>query len=111
MVPLSPNALIEHMYVAQRLTESHLPSLLQQLSDHATRWRDIGTYFGFTSGKLDNIQYEHPSPTTCLSKMLTEWLQWAPGDSRGSTNFATLEALKDALNQVGLAAAAHDLHA
>ena len=41
--------------------------------------------------------------------MLSQWLQWAPGDSRGSTSFATLEDLKTALNQAGLGATAHDL--
>ena len=41
--------------------------------------------------------------------MLAQWLQWAPGDSRGSTSFATLEDLKAALNQAGLGAIAYDL--
>ena len=41
--------------------------------------------------------------------MLDEWLQWAPGDNRGSKDFATFEALKIALNEAGLAAAASDL--
>ena len=40
---------------------------------------------------------------------LEDWLQRAPGDSRGSTSFATLEGLKDALDEVGLGASAHDL--
>ena len=41
--------------------------------------------------------------------MLVQWLQWAPGDGRGSTSFATLEALKAAFSQAGLGATAHDL--
>ena len=36
-------------------------------------------------------------------------MQWAPGDSRGSTGFTTLDSLKAALIKAGLAAAAHDL--
>ena len=46
------------------------------------------------------------SPVSWLSAMLSQWLQWAPGDSQGSTSFATLEDLKAALNQ---GATAHDL--
>ena len=40
---------------------------------------------------------------------MEELIQWAPGDSRGSTDFATIESLKGALNDAGLGAAAHDL--
>ncbi len=29
------------------------------------------------------------------------WLQWAPGDGRGSEDVATLEALQAALNSTG----------
>ena len=42
--------------------------------------------------------------------MLEEWLQWAPGDHRGSKNFATFEALQLALSESGLGAAASKLH-
>ena len=38
--------------------------------------------------------------------MLSKWLEWAPNDNRGSASFATLRALKDALNKSGLGATA-----
>ena len=41
--------------------------------------------------------------------MLEEWLQWAPGDHRGSKNFATLEGLQLALSKSGLGVAASEL--
>lgn len=41
--------------------------------------------------------------------MLAKWLQWAPGDGRGSKNFATYEALYLALNSTGLGATAYEL--
>ena len=90
-------------------------TLLQQLKIHAAKWREIGTHLGFRPGELDNIHSNalHLStdlPIYCLSEILTRWLQWAPRDNRGSTNFATLEALKAALTQAGLGAAAHGLH-
>ena len=42
--------------------------------------------------------------------MLNAWYQWAPGDGRGSTSFATLEDLKAALVKCGLEITANDLH-
>ena len=50
------------------------------------------------------------APNSFLSQMLAAWLQWAPGDDRGSTCYATLEALKFALKSVeGLKKLATDL--
>ena len=98
-----------------RLFDCYLPCLLQQLSNHAAMWRMIGTFLGFTPGELDNIQANPQSVAAVnsqisyLSDMLTKWLQWAPGDCRKSTSFATLESLKNALSLAGLGAAAHDL--
>ena len=73
----------------------------------------IGSYLGFTSGELDNIEGKpfllQGAPTSWLSAMMAQWLQWAPGDGRGSTSFATLKALKTALNEACLGATAHDL--
>ena len=39
--------------------------------------------------------------SSLFGAMLQDWLQWAPGDGRGSTCFATLEGLKEALNNAG----------
>ena len=41
--------------------------------------------------------------------MLNAWCQWAPGDARGSTSYATLEGLKAALVMCGLEITANDL--
>ena len=97
-----------------RLTDRHHGVLLEQLSQHAAKWREIGGRLHFTQGELDNIQtnvlLSTGSPGSWLSAMLSQWLQWAPGDARKSTNFASLEALKRALSQANLGVAAHDLH-
>ena len=45
-----------------------------------------------------------------LSAMLSDWLQWAPGDARGSSCYATLESLKDAVDKAGLGSLAQKLH-
>ena len=90
------------------LTESHLPQLELQLKDHACQWRDIGTYLGFRQGELDNIQsrahLQQGAPLSYLRAMLSEWFQWAPGDSRGSTQSCkcTLKCLKLALQRCNL---------
>ena len=93
-----------------RLSELHHPALLEKLTKYAPRWRDIGERLRFTPDELENIEARplllHRAPTSWLREMLAEWLQWAPGDSRGSRDFATLEALKCALSEAGLAAAA-----
>ena len=77
-------------------------------------WREIGTELHFTQGELNNIQtnvlLSTGSPTSWLGAMLTQWLEWAPGDIRGSNDFATLETLRNALRQANLGAAAYDLH-
>lgn len=96
-----------------RLTDQHHGVLVEQLSQHAAKWREIGGRLHFSQGELNNIQtnvlLSTGSPGSWLSAMLSQWLQWAPRDARGSTDFATLEALKDALRQVNLGATAYDL--
>ena len=99
-------------YDTQQLTEiPHLAMLLSKLNDHAFCWRDIGSNLGFKQGELSNIdasvrQQDNPGPVGCLRAMLSQWLQWAPGDNRGSSSFATLDALKTALRDSGLGAIA-----
>ena len=96
-----------------KLSESHLPELVSKLNDHACRWRDIGMYLGFRRGELDTIEGK-PSlhsrgPKAWLREMLSDWLEWAPGDSRGSDAFVSIESLKCALDKSGLAQIALDI--
>ena len=96
------------------LNEHNHPVLYKQLIRHSTKWREIGTLLGFLPSELDNIQARplllSGAPNSFLSAMLAEWLQWAPGDDRGSTTFATLEALKVAIESIhGLERFAKDL--
>ena len=96
-----------------KLSESHLSELLTKLNDHACRWRDIGMYLGFREGELDNIQGKpllfNEGPKAWLKEMLREWLEWSPGDSRGSDAFASIESLKCALDKCGLTQTALDI--
>ena len=85
------------------LAESHLPKLLDKLNVHACRWRDIGMRLGFQFGELDNIQVkpflQFGAPQSWLGAMLTEWLQRAPNDTRGSSS---IELLTHALDECGI---------
>ena len=49
-------------------------------------------------------------PKSYLSEMLSQWLQWAPGDGRGSTGFATRESLLGSLLRANLGQLAQQLH-
>ena len=87
--------------------------LLRQLRIHEAKWREIGVYLGFLTGELASIEARpylaQSAPGSWFVAMLEDWLQWAPEDGRGSTSFATLEGLMDALCQAGLGASASNL--
>ena len=95
------------------MSDRHLPFLLHQLKDHAHKSKEIALHLGFRPGEVSNILASpnliQGAPVSWLQALLEAWIQWAPGDSRGSDKFATLLSLKNALNKAGLAAAAHDL--
>ena len=84
--------------------------MLNQLKEHAAKWRDIGTNLSFQQGELNNIQvapkYHMEAPHSWLSAMLSKWLERAPNDERES---ATLEALKAAVRKANLGSAAESL--
>jgi hypothetical protein len=63
---------------------------------------------------MDNIQSNlvlltQSPPNSFLIELLSQWLQWAPGDGRGSTGFATRESLRAALLKANLGQLAHQL--
>ena len=95
------------------LTDCHLSALVSALNRHASKWREIATHLGFEPGELMNIMdkpfLSSHAPQSWLQAMLSEWLQWAPGDSRGSQSYSTIKMLKSALDKSGLAATASNL--
>ena len=44
-----------------------------------------------------------------MREMLSRFFEWAPGDTRGSTQYSTLGALKEAVSQAGLGVTAAEL--
>ena len=91
--------------VIREYYDKDLPSLYEKLIQHSSKWRDIGMFLGFSPSELDDIQERPPlygtAPKSWLRAILTEWLQWAPGDGRGSTNVANEHSLKQALIKSG----------
>ena len=83
------------------------------LKHHAHKWKLIGQGLGFTADELSIIEATPTllttAPRSYLDAMLSDWWQWAPGDCRGSTDYATLASLKSAVNSAGLGRTAHEL--
>ena len=101
-----------HAVSETKLSDGHFPLIYEKLRRHASNWQDIGTGLRFTSSELKNVQSQpvllNGAPYSYLWEMLSQWLQWAPGDARGSTEYATLEALKSAVDKAGLGRAAQE---
>ena len=95
------------------LSEQTHARLYQELASHSSTWKEIGTYLGFHQSELDEIQARplllNTAPKSWLSAMLAEWLQWEPGDERGSTKTASKEELRGALDKAGLATTASSI--
>ena len=102
-----------HAVSETKLSDGHFPLIYEKLRPHSSKWQDIGTGLQFTSSELTNIRSNHLLLTTgphgYLWEMLSQWLQWASGDARGSTDYATLEALRSAMDKAGLGRAAQEL--
>ena len=98
----------------RRCTQKDENIIYWRLEQYASKWKEIGTGLQFTHYELENILNKplllSRAPESWLKEMLSKWLQWAPGDNRGSTNYATVEGLIVALVKAGLAAAADDLY-
>ena len=84
--------------------EKHLAYLMSKLKVHASQWRIIGCFLGFSRGQLKNIESTPTliptGPVSFLQELLGKWLE------QGN---ATLQALKLALNEADLGALSHEL--
>ena len=93
------------------LNEGNLPEILEQLKEYSSKWKQIGHGLGFREGELNNIEATHDikTPEGSLCAMLSKWLQFAPGDCRGSTEYATLRGLRRAVDRAGYGRTAEKL--
>ena len=109
------NFFADHSTMKMCLSDKDHAKICNELADHAAKWRDIGGVLGFSEGELDNIQADQMlfaqfPPMSYLKKMVSQWLQWAPGDGRGSTDCATKESLVAALLKSNLGQLAKNIN-
>ena len=87
--------------------------LHEQLQSCAAKWELIATGLRFKSSEIRSIKCDPLNitggPIVCLGAVLAEWMQWSPGDARGSRDRATLEALKKAVSYAGYGVVAEEL--
>ena len=103
----------EHWQFEGRLNKSQVLRLICQLSNCAAKWREISTFLGFDQEEM-NINEAQPrlfsgAPRSWLFTVLSDWTEWASGDSRGSTNYANLSDLKSAVSKAGFGVVAAGL--
>ena len=103
---LTLNFFVDHR---MRLSDGDHAKICNELEDYAAKWREIGgaVAMGFSEGELNNIQANQmlltqSPPKSFLKEMVSQWLQWAPGDGRGSTGCATKKSLVAALYKINL---------
>lgn len=94
-----------------RIEAAHCGSLCEKLRPCAMKWQQIAQYLQFTSCEISNIKNnpENLQSNSFLDVMVGEWLEWAPGDARGSEKYATLEQLQAALIRAGYDVIASEL--
>ena len=104
---------VQSAEVDVKLSDSHIPTLLCKLKKCSTDWRTIGTHLGFKSGELDSIwarSIQNLEGVEGSFRIILEWwMEWIPGDHRGSVQAATLEALRDAVCRAGYGQTAYSL--
>ena len=91
---------------SQRFCERDHAIIFDKLKSHAHMWREIGHALGFSEEEMKIIENKpalyQQAPTSYLRELLSQWLQWAPGDYRCSEGHATKESLYAALLQANL---------
>lgn len=103
------------VFLQDRLEERGLSWLCEKLGPYAHKWKEIAQALRFTPAEIQNIEATprllHGAPSSWLREMLFNWIQWTPGNVRGSRDYATIESLRKALRSrlVGLGNVAQDL--
>ena len=98
----------------RRLRDENHHVIYSKLADYADKWLYIGAELGFKHTELTIIQANptlllQSPPKSYLRQMLSQWLQWGPGDARGSPDFANSLMLHKALLKINLASVAYEL--
>ena len=93
--------------------DHHYGFLHEQLCPCADKWEKIAIGLRFKADEIRRIKCDPMNiaggSEACLGAVLADWLQWIPGDARGSKKKATLEALKTAVSKAGFGVIAKKL--
>ena len=91
----------------------HYGRLCEQLRPCAAKWQNIAQSLGFEANEIENIKADPTKlinpPGSYMDCIIDKWSHWAPSDARGSNDYATLEALRDAVNKAGFSDIAPNL--
>lgn len=96
-----------------RLKESDFSWISDKLKPLAYKWKEIALGLRFTFNEISTIESMsrlfNGAPNSYLCEMLAQWLRWAPEDTRGSTDFPTLQSLRRAVDSAGFGRVAREL--
>ena len=90
----------------QVLSDKHVGKLLTLMNDFSYKWEDIGLALGFTFPELKVISGNplllNDAPTSYLTELLGQWVQWPTAKHHTDPTLATLyEALRGPLVGLG----------
>jgi hypothetical protein len=94
-----------------RLKAADYGCLCVKVRPCAAKWKLIAQSLRFTHNEISAIEANprNVQPNSYLDNVVGVWLEWAPGDARGSEDYATLEQLQIAVNKAGYGAIASEL--
>jgi hypothetical protein len=94
-----------------RLKATDYGCLCKKLHSCAAEWQCIAQSLRFTFSEISTIEANprNVRPTSFINNVVGLWLEWAPGDARGSKDYATLEQLQNAVSQAGFGVVASEL--
>jgi hypothetical protein len=85
-----------------RLEPCHYGILCEKFRSCAFKWKEIAQSLQFKYPEIEEIAtHRSGQPSSCLSDVIGKWLEWAPGDNRGSSEYATREQLLVAVEKAG----------
>jgi hypothetical protein len=94
-----------------RLIATHYGRLCEKIKPCASHWKFIAASLSFTYNEIINIEANprNVQSNSFLNDVIGVWLNWAPGDGRGSKDYATLEHLQTAVSKAGCGLIASEL--
>lgn len=96
----------------ENLEKLYMNTVRGCLTNVVSKWRDIGTHLGFSANEMDNIhQQNSDNEQLCIKELLRQWLDWYPGDVRGSTSYPTYSRIQSVLVDSGLGNVVRDFAA